>query len=108
MSSLMRPWVARAACIGEDPEIFFDTDALVMAQARSMCSGCPVAVDCLTTALQNSSVDGIWGGYTEGQRRRIRQEIRSIAPTFGRRHVERWLFGVRGRLTPAARIRRAP
>jgi WhiB family transcriptional regulator, redox-sensing transcriptional regulator len=107
MSSLMRPWVDRAACIGEDPEMFFETDAVMMARARAMCSGCPVAVDCLTTALENSSVDGIWGGFTEGQRRRIRQEIRSVAPALNRRHVERWLVGVRARMTPTGRRRPA-
>lgn len=69
-------WGARAACRDEgDPEIFFpvgDRDSMTPL-ALSICSGCPVKSDCLTFALNEGHTEGIWGGLTSEQRRRLRQ-----------------------------------
>jgi len=37
--------------------------------ARRACTRCPVRLECLTTALINGEVGGLWGGLTEKERR---------------------------------------
>lgn len=62
-------WAAQAACVGLDPEIFFqrerssDTDLLVR-----ICGTCPVQPECLTTALERGE-RGWWGGLSEIDRK---------------------------------------
>lgn len=38
--------------------------------AKSLCRGCPIAMQCLAFAVKYNEV-GIWGGTTEGGRRRL-------------------------------------
>ncbi len=38
-----------------------------------MCRACPVREDCLLFAFETKQVDGIWGGTTEDERRRLRR-----------------------------------
>lgn len=40
--------------------------------ATRNCAGCPVATDCLTYALADPELLGIWGGTTTQERNRIR------------------------------------
>ena len=74
-------WMQRAACKGMDPEIFFPEAAHGPAgdEARAVCETCPVRVQCLEYALANVEPDGIWGGKTWRQRRKIRSDRRRIA-----------------------------
>ena len=71
-------WRIRGACNGLDPTIFFpdeDEDAL---EAKAICSECSVRVSCLEHALASREKEGVWGGATEKERRRIiRQRRRS-------------------------------
>ncbi|CAN5845155.1 N/A [soil metagenome] len=72
-------WGHQAACRGLDPEIFFpleDTDA---EPAKVVCSGCAVRQACLEHALGNRERDGVWGGATERERRRIIRQRRRTA-----------------------------
>ncbi|AEE47505.1 WhiB family transcriptional regulator [Cellulomonas fimi] len=49
-------------------------------EARSVCTGCPVRLECLADALDNRMDFGVWGGMTERERRallRRRPEVRS-------------------------------
>ena len=39
-----------------------------MRAARALCSGCPVANECLSYALVNDERHGVWGGTTPRQR----------------------------------------
>jgi hypothetical protein len=70
-------WLARAACVGADPEIFFPTaeDGPVLAAqerlAKTVCTGCPVRSACLAWAL-HALPDGIAGGLTPKERRAFR------------------------------------
>jgi len=59
-------WMEQAACSSADPELFFlpRTDHHT-AQALAICHWCPVRSECLSTALAEGHVDGIWGGLTE-------------------------------------------
>ncbi len=75
-----QPWRAKAACNGLDPTIFYpsteeDEDAEA---AKAVCAQCSVRAECLEYALGFREKEGIWGGATEKERRRIiRQRRRS-------------------------------
>jgi WhiB family transcriptional regulator, redox-sensing transcriptional regulator len=74
------PWRAKAACRGLDPSIFypFDDDDEAAQAAKAVCAVCPVRESCLEQALGFREREGIWGGATERERRRIvRQRRRS-------------------------------
>ncbi|ROT29683.1 WhiB family transcriptional regulator [Micromonospora sp. HM5-17] len=69
----MTDWRHRAACRDTDPELFFpisDTSSVADAAIRICRTACPVRQECLTWALNNGEQHGVWGGLTEGQRRR--------------------------------------
>ncbi|MFE1441125.1 WhiB family transcriptional regulator [Streptomyces sp. NPDC058739] len=73
-------WRSRAACVGEDPELFFPlSDSAASeaqaAQARAVCRRCPVLVSCRTWAIDHGEDDGIWGATTASQRRAIRRAV---------------------------------
>ena len=73
------PWSARAACRGLDPVIFFpatDDDAVA---AKDVCGACPVRELCLEHALGTREREGVWGGCTERERRRIIRRRRRAA-----------------------------
>ena len=77
-SDAVGSWRADAACRDGDSEIFFpvgDSDAAleVVEQAKAVCQTCPVREACLQYALETRQVDGIWGGTTEDERRRLRR-----------------------------------
>ncbi len=69
-------WRRRAACIGEDPAVFFPEPGRVstdIVAARAVCARCPVRVECLEYALVAEDI-GIWGGTTPPQRAAIRRQ----------------------------------
>ncbi len=73
-------WHNRAACRGLDPSIFFlsTDDEDDASQAKAVCELCPVREACLEHALAYREKEGVWGGCTERERRRIiRQRRRS-------------------------------
>ena len=42
-------------------------------EARELCSSCPVTTECLTAALDQDEMVGIWGGKTPLERKRIKK-----------------------------------
>lgn len=71
-------WRHRAACVGEDPELFFPTGKtgpalLQIEEAKVVCRGCPVRDECLETAQELSLDHGVWGGLSEDERRELRR-----------------------------------
>ncbi|MFF4536950.1 WhiB family transcriptional regulator [Streptomyces aureus] len=77
-SSAHSNWRGRAACVGEDPDLFFplsDSPAAEASasQARAVCRRCPVILACRTWAIDHGEDDGIWGATTATQRRAIRR-----------------------------------
>ncbi|MGH8903069.1 MAG: WhiB family transcriptional regulator [Egibacteraceae bacterium] len=71
-------WRARAACRDLDTELFFPIGTTGPAvdqanQAKAVCAGCPVTLQCLEWALAKHQNAGIWGGLTEDERRRLRR-----------------------------------
>jgi WhiB family redox-sensing transcriptional regulator len=65
-----RDWAARGACRGVDPESLFVVGA-AQNKAKSICTGCPVRIDCLADALDSRAEFGVWGGMTERERRNL-------------------------------------
>jgi len=71
-------WRKRGACQGLDPGIFFPESEDDADEAKSICTECSVRAACLEHALLSREKDGVWGGATEKERRRIiRQRRRS-------------------------------
>jgi len=78
MSRLDITWRNRGACNGLDPAVFFPDSEELAHEAKSICAECDVRVSCLEHALAVREKDGVWGGATERERRRIiRQRRRS-------------------------------
>jgi WhiB family redox-sensing transcriptional regulator len=71
-------WRLRGACRGVDPEIFYPVSEEEAEEAKAICASCSVRETCLEFALANRERDGVWGGATERERRRmLRQRRRS-------------------------------
>jgi WhiB family redox-sensing transcriptional regulator len=71
-------WRHRAACVNQDPELFFpvgnDGPALrQISKAKTVCRQCPVSDSCLIWAMRAGETVGIWGGMTEDERRELRR-----------------------------------
>lgn len=73
---LDRPaWMADAAC-GAHPSVdFFPGHGEPTAPAKAVCAGCPVAAVCLDFALVNREQDGVWGGTSAVERKRLRRAL---------------------------------
>ncbi|MEU8652593.1 WhiB family transcriptional regulator [Streptomyces sp. NPDC048737] len=78
-------WLRSAACIGEDPELFFPVGTSgpalrETADAKRVCGRCPVTADCLEYALVGGQTSGVWGGTDEAERadllRTARDDVR--------------------------------
>jgi WhiB family redox-sensing transcriptional regulator len=72
-------WRQRAACRGVDPDIFYPVSDEDAADAKAICAQCPVQGACLEWALTRREHDGVWGGATERERRRIIRRRRRSA-----------------------------
>ena len=79
MTTITTSWRDRAACRGIDPEIFYPVSDEDAAEAKSICAVCPVREACLEYALANRERDGVWGGATERERRRMIRQRRKSA-----------------------------
>ena len=82
-----RDWQAEASCRGNQAHLFFPPSTLERkdererreTKARSICTACPVRRDCTDYAMEIREPYGIWGGYTEAERRQlIAQGVTSI------------------------------
>ncbi|MFE4632846.1 WhiB family transcriptional regulator [Streptomyces sp. NPDC056773] len=74
-------WQEEAACRELGSRLFFHPRGEQGADrerrdgaAKEVCALCPVQRDCLRHALKVVEPFGIWGGLTEGERRRLRSE----------------------------------
>jgi WhiB family transcriptional regulator, redox-sensing transcriptional regulator len=77
-------WRWAAACRSADPELFFPLSesgkALKqIAEAKAICTGCPVRRQCLEFALRTRA-HGIWGGLTELERHHGRRPVGDDRP----------------------------
>jgi WhiB family transcriptional regulator, redox-sensing transcriptional regulator len=72
-------WRQRAACRGVDPDIFYPMSDEDAEDAKAICAQCPVKQACLEWALTAREREGVWGGATERERRRIIRRRRRSA-----------------------------
>ena len=63
---------ANPVCMETDPELFFPETWVEARDAKKLCSTCPVRTACLAYAIETNQQDGIWGGLTPEERRRLR------------------------------------
>lgn len=68
-------WMAEAACNGTDIYLWFHdrSDEEATRQAKDICYECPVRQLCLEWAYATGSDDGIFGGFDQYERRRLRR-----------------------------------
>lgn len=71
-------WRLEAACRSVDPDLFFPLGRTGPAvdhieAAKAVCRQCRVRGHCLDFALTTHQDDGIWGGTSEEERRRLRK-----------------------------------
>jgi len=72
-------WHLKAACRGPESVLFFppsfperrDERDSREAEAKHICTACPVRRECLDFAVRVREPHGIWGGLTEAERRRL-------------------------------------
>ncbi|MDP9392651.1 MAG: WhiB family transcriptional regulator [Actinomycetota bacterium] len=97
-------WQDRAACVGIDPELFFEQH--VGPQVRAACLGCPVRAECLGTALtelgDTPGTWGLWGGTSHRQRQRLQRGARDSGVTRGDTKRRRTAGAVLTDQTPVA------
>jgi len=69
----------RGACTEDTAELFFDSGGVAgraarkrQEQAKSICRLCPILHGCRAYARADPTLDGIWGGETEDERRTAR------------------------------------
>ncbi|WP_055494196.1 WhiB family transcriptional regulator [Streptomyces sp. TP-A0356] len=82
-------WLRYAACVGEDPELFFPVGTtgpavVEAAAAKRVCRRCPVIDECLAWALSSGQTAGVWGGTDERERAELLRATRE-RPTTARR-----------------------
>lgn len=68
-------WVEFANCKGADPALFFSGNGAraKVTKARRLCGACAVREICLSEAMNDPSVRGVWGGTTYDERKRRRR-----------------------------------
>jgi WhiB family redox-sensing transcriptional regulator len=64
-------WRDYALCAQTDPDAFFPEQGGSSKCAKSICMQCPVRRECLEYALDTAERFGVWGGYSERERRVI-------------------------------------
>lgn len=93
-------WMARGRCVGIDPGLMYPADNTESPAAQQICrGGCPVRRDCLVYAIVNNEEYGVWGGYSERERRnRRRMFLAALANTSSSTPVD---IAVDGRAEPS-------
>ena len=86
-----------APCSETYPDMFFADDpaeGIITVRAtyehennaKKVCAECPYRLACLSFALKDPSLEGIWGGTTERDRVNIRKGHRGPGITYNNRH----------------------
>jgi WhiB family redox-sensing transcriptional regulator len=65
-------WQKRGECLGNDPDLWFPERGDDTSRAKAICRECPVRAECLEYALETKQMFGVWGGYSERERRPMR------------------------------------
>ena len=87
-------WIDRAACVNEDPDLFFPVGTVGPAvcqveAAKLVCAGCPVRQECLAWAVASGMDEGIWGGHSGDELRAPGRAQRARRTNPSRRNTDR-------------------
>ena len=70
-------WRTSGRCRTTDPDVFYAEEGSSQERlAKKICSGCAVRERCGEHAVRIGEDDGIWGGLTPRERRRLRWTLR--------------------------------
>jgi len=77
-STILMDWRNRAACLDEDPELFFPIGntgpaLLQIEEAKAVCRRCEVVDTCLKWAIETGQDAGVWGALSEDERRALKR-----------------------------------
>lgn len=61
-------------CTQVDPAVFFPIKGGSPRAAKAICARCPIAPACRQDALDDPSLEGVWGGTTEREREHLRRD----------------------------------
>jgi len=76
------PFDGTQLCKTVDPDLFFPDDYLnkeQIEQVKAICNDCWIKDKCLSFAMDNKEREGIWGGTTPADRKRLRRKARARA-----------------------------
>jgi WhiB family redox-sensing transcriptional regulator len=67
-------WRTKSLCRAYPQELFFPEreNTATIPKAKAICRVCPVQEECLDTGLADPGLEGIWGGTTDMERKRLR------------------------------------
>lgn len=65
-------WWASAACATVGGDLWFPKVGAPADDAKLVCRGCPVRVECLEYAVSRPELEGVWGGASYRERRDLR------------------------------------
>lgn len=54
-------------------------------RAKAICHACPVRTSCLAFAIAHKITDGVWGGYSDDERKSMSREVKKRYRTVWRR-----------------------
>ena len=66
-------WMEAGSCASVGSDLWFPEMGGATKQAKLICHGCPVRVECLDYALEHNEVFGIWGEMSTHERRALRK-----------------------------------
>lgn len=69
---------AEGVCGQTDPELFYPEKGQSPRPAKELCAGCPVRVRCLQWALDTGQWQGVWGGLSVRERRRLVKKDQAV------------------------------
>jgi WhiB family redox-sensing transcriptional regulator len=73
-------WMLEGNCRRAETREFFPSNGQGVEAAQKICRECPVKTDCLEYALLHHIDQGVWGGASERERRRILRDRRRARP----------------------------
>ncbi len=74
-------WMREGKCRDMDPDVFFPSDGVGVQVAQRVCNDCPAKAPCLEYALALRINEGVWGGTSERERRRLQRHRRGVTTT---------------------------
>lgn len=69
----LEPWTTGAACASVGGDVWYPEKGESTRQAKAVCMGCEVREACLQSALDRDEHFGVWGGYSERERRKLKR-----------------------------------